>query len=170
MPQIPPMPKQYKNFQIADPNPSLSSEFNAFLGEWPEGTWKEGESFDLYSPKSGNHRAKLIVLTVSADSAEVIYGRGNSSDSAFQGGWTKATAEIADCEGRKCLLLMPDSGNAIRFWVEQGKKLKGRQLQNLELEVSRGMGEPGNKVTEETGRCLEMTILRLLLIRSKSGF
>jgi hypothetical protein len=169
IPQIPPMPGKYKNFQIADPDPSLPSEFNAFLGEWPEGVWKYSESVDLEIPISRNHRVKLIVLSVSADSAEVIYGISSSPDSAFLGAWTKAKAEITDCKGRKCLLLMPDSGHAIRFWVEGGKTLKGRQLRNFELEVSRGMGKPRNALPAERARCLEMTVLRLLLIQSRFG-
>lgn len=169
IPQIPPMPEQYKDYQIACPDPSLPPAIKAFLGEWPEGVWKYDSSSNSDQPKNGI-RAKLIVLRVSTNSAEVLYGRSDSPDAALQGGWTKAKVKIVtDHAGRKLLVFIPVSGSAIRFWVKGGTTLEGRQLPNLELEVSRELGASKNAKPDEKSRCLEMTFLRLLLMKIRVG-
>jgi hypothetical protein len=169
MPQIPPLPKQYKGYQIAPPDPSLPSAIKAFLGEWPEGLWEPSDSSNLDQPKSGI-RARLIVLSVSTDSAEVLYGVSRSPDAALPGGWTKTQVKIVtDHAGRKFLILLPIPGNAIRFWVEGARTLKGRQLPDLELKVSKERVASKPAIPDAKSRCLETTFLRLLLMQVRFG-
>jgi hypothetical protein len=169
IPQIPPMPPQYKEYQIASPDPSLPPAIKAFSGEWPEGLWEHSDSSNLDQPKS-EIRSKLIVLSVSTESAEVFYGVSDSPNTGLSGGWTKAQVKIvSDQAGRKYLVFMPMSGNPIRFWVEGARTLKGRQLPDLELKVSKERGASKTAIPDAKARCLEATFLRVLLMQIRFG-
>ncbi len=171
IPPIPPMPVTYRDYPIVCPASSLPSPIKAFLGEWPEGEWRYSGSANHNHPKNGIRRAKLIVLRVLKDSAWILYGSSASPDATLPGGWTKANAEITtDSAGRKSLVFKPVSGNAIHFWIEGGKTLKGRQLPNLEFEVSKEKGVSKNGTSDEKSRCLEMTFFKLLLLRHRMGY
>jgi hypothetical protein len=132
IPPIPPMPADYQGFKIIQPDASISPEIKAFLGEWKEGMWR-----DLGLSWRDGRRAKLIVLSVTSTSAEVLYGRSDDPGSAVPGGWQKSTAEIGrDNQGRMSLGLMPPSGYSIKFFIE-GNKLKGYQMKTLAFETTR---------------------------------
>lgn len=133
IPPIPPMPTAYQGYKISQPDPSVNPEVKAFLGEWKEGMWRVLR----HSAWPESRRARLIVLSVTSTSAEVLYGRSDDPESSVPGGWQKSAAEIGkDNQGRMSLSLMPPSGYPIKFFID-GNKLKGYQQRTLEFETTR---------------------------------
>jgi hypothetical protein len=103
--------------QIYAPDSSLPQEVRSFSGEWSEEKW--------ISPTNKTVRtAKLYVLKVQADGAEVLYGCGDSLLTASKAFWFQGNASFRK-EGDRLVMILSVNNNIHRFWIEDGK-LVGR--------------------------------------------
>jgi len=67
--------------KIIPPAPGLAPEFAAFSGTW-EGTW------------GGVLPSRLIVETIDAESARVVYAWADHPEGRFKGGWGRYRAKV----------------------------------------------------------------------------
>jgi hypothetical protein len=125
---LPPLPPLPGPVILVPPNASLKKEIQDFCGEWSEAIWTSKSNKQV-------RVAKLIVTKVDKDTAEILYGCGDSLLSPSKAFWFQGIAQLRK-EGERTVMIFSVNDNLHRFWLENGK-LIGRNPLLAEITMNK---------------------------------